>query len=328
MAQIFGMPVSFFKNMTAEQIMEFVNAGVAVALPYNNQFVPFRIQESIDKTPHYFIGGTADRQSHEVCDRVAHFDVTKYPPMPASPLSGPEYLISTTRATTRYSRRVWFMGPECPLFIYFAPMDWAETKVVDHITGGGKDGSTWKAIAKARGRSYAPTDPNAQWRAFTAARAYHAGSDPVAIEDAGVRAGEIVGWRVWELRGEKAGPYLQSTHQTHRWRPGEPMVGDVSGAYGVHAWAHPLDALAYMLGIAEAVDLIAPPLGYVLGTVDLYGAVIEHEVGYRARFAMVNNLVSVHPPARPVDYRSVGMTQDEALAIMLDELRRRHGCGT
>jgi hypothetical protein len=55
---------------------------------------------------------------------------------------------------------------------------------------------------------------------------------PSPIPHAGIRAGEIVAWRLWRVFGMN----LVSLVRRNRWEPGKPMQGDVQVA-GVFARA-------------------------------------------------------------------------------------------
>ncbi len=91
------------------------------------------------------------------------------------------------------------------------------------------------------------------------------------IPAAGVRLGEIIGWRVWDLPGD----FITSCIVAKVWAPGKIVKGDVRKA-GVHSWKTFEDAVAYATGSYGV---------HVVGRVALWGEVVEHERGYRAEFA-------------------------------------------
>jgi hypothetical protein len=105
------------------------------------------------------------------------------------------------------------------------------------------------------------------------------------IEDAGIRAGEIVGHRMWLVIEE----HLHSIYRCdYRWFPGQPASGDPEERpFGVYACKE-LDPKDFTYprtsGLGSRIK------GVVIGTVDLWGIVIEHERGYRAQFAAVRSL--------------------------------------
>jgi hypothetical protein len=107
---------------------------------------------------------------------------------------------------------------------------------------------------------------------------------PPAIESAGIRAGEIIGFRAWRLRGD----LLQSMFiENYPWRPGAvehaPVLADTWGA-GLHAFK--------TLKMAKQQYCYAYPGEPIFyGEVALWGDVIEHETGYRAEYASIVSLI-------------------------------------
>jgi len=97
-----------------------------------------------------------------------------------------------------------------------------------------------------------------------------------AIPSSGIEAGEITGWRCWRWFDW----CLHSMMVDGVWMPGEPMTGDVECA-GVHAWKTKNDAVCYATATHSAYGVI------VVGSVKLWGIVVEHEAGYRAEFAKI-----------------------------------------
>ena len=129
------------------------------------------------------------------------------------------------------------------------------------------------------------------------------------IEDAGIRAGEITAWRAWRVReGRLYSVYMESCE----WRPGKPMmaIGAIGEYCGVHAFKDRGRAENYLmmhtLNQIEAAIMRHYIDGFALGTVDLWGEVIEHQDGYRAEFAQVASL-------------------DQTVGFDLDALRARYG---
>ena len=105
--------------------------------------------------------------------------------------------------------------------------------------------------------------------------------------EAGIRAGEVVGYRIWRVIGN----YLFSIFMHDcEWMPGRPMTGDVDEA-GVFAFKEPgiqFDAYLY-----ENLIPIGPS-SYVSGTVEMWGRIVEHEHGYRAEYAKIRSLKMAH----------------------------------
>lgn len=101
---------------------------------------------------------------------------------------------------------------------------------------------------------------------------------PLPVE---VKAGEITAWRAWAVNPNGA---LISTALGTEWTPGKPMEGVVKshGSEGVHAWKSRYDAERYIQD-HSSTEL-------VLGEVELWGKVIEHDTGYRAEFAAIKGI--------------------------------------
>lgn len=129
------------------------------------------------------------------------------------------------------------------------------------------------------------------------------------LETAPMSVGEFVGWRVWRVRPQDR--LLQSYSQDRIWLPGEPMQGEPRdhGPEGVWAFKDADRAAQKVCGIYDSVG----PAG-ALGSVWLWGNVVEHADGYRAEFATV----------RSID----GVTSDPGDDALMDALRQRYGVGS
>lgn len=105
------------------------------------------------------------------------------------------------------------------------------------------------------------------------------------IEDAGVTAGEIIGYRAWMLdsKGFLRGMFMSD----YVWLPGKvehaPVVDRTWGA-GLHAFKTLADAKAQYGMYAT------PTASVAFGRVALWGEVIEHESGYRAEYAAIEEI--------------------------------------
>src|ERR1043166_994783 len=96
-----------------------------------------------------------------------------------------------------------------------------------------------------------------------------------ALGEPRIRAGEIIGWRVWKLRNG----LLHSVIVPYTWYPGvfERSSSKQGGYYnynpGYHAFRH-----------REQAEREAPMLAYsslaAIGSVALWGEVIEHQYGW------------------------------------------------
>jgi hypothetical protein len=135
-----------------------------------------------------------------------------------------------------------------------------------------------------------------------------------SIEDAGISAGEIIAYRAWRVNN-KAG-LLQSITVDTIWAPGEPMEGAPDDSpFGVFAFKSGSQVLTEYLGHTWTTAPIA------VGTVALWGTVIEHELGYRAQFGKVNSLDGVYSqkPLRKKWFRKA------KTSAMLNNLRQMYG---
>lgn len=104
--------------------------------------------------------------------------------------------------------------------------------------------------------------------------------------DTASRDKPFVGWRAWKLDVDDDGPVLVSTYKGTRW------TGPVLHAHEPPPFNKPEDGVAYGPGIyamKEWSDLTYP----FIGTVELWGRVVEHEKGYRAEHALVTGLYAM-----------------------------------
>lgn len=123
----------------------------------------------------------------------------------------------------------------------------------------------------------------------------------------------IGGWRVWVVRATRNGLRLGSVLREDVWLPGEPLrarrgehvaprLRCTCGIYAAHARAK---ALPYLLGRDER-DVVHR----VLGTVSLWGRVVEAEDGWCAQLAYPRRL-------RVPPLRRLRVALDELLDAML-----------
>lgn len=139
------------------------------------------------------------------------------------------------------------------------------------------------------------------------AQAMAAGQPP--IPHGGIKLGEIVAYRCWRIA---PGGYLRSCSADVIWAPNESMVGDIGKdghGLGVHAWRTKSLMLRYGLN--------NPGGPIVVGSVRLWGEIVEHERGYRAQFASIASLDDLIAPQG-----SIGPTA-ELLAL----IRAKYGLG-
>lgn len=129
-------------------------------------------------------------------------------------------------------------------------------------------------------------------------------SDDYPSTSEGIRAGEVIGWRAWKLPTFTDDPILASVTAWKVWQPDEPMQGDVK-YWGVHAFKDRETALAEFGRLP----------GCVIGSVEMWGEIVEHEHGWRAEFARVKSLDVF------VDKRVLAKWTDEEI----EEIARKMG---
>lgn len=123
------------------------------------------------------------------------------------------------------------------------------------------------------------TGPNFTFSQFAAVAAATGAAFESPIQDAGIRAGEIVGYRCWQIGAEG----LLHSMNGRCWHPGLLMEGDVSKRdEGVHAFKDRLAVGNYGYDRGSGCT--------VSGTVYLWGEVIEHERGWRASKAAIASI--------------------------------------
>ncbi len=107
------------------------------------------------------------------------------------------------------------------------------------------------------------------------------------LAKAGTTFGEFIGWRMWGIRDG----YLQSYSAQYVWTPGIAAEGkpDDYGGGGLWAFKDPGKALHKLLENGTPA---------AMGSVWLYGDVIEHSDGYRGQYAMVRSIDRIHLPRK------------------------------
>ena len=129
-----------------------------------------------------------------------------------------------------------------------------------------------------------------------------------ALGEPRIRAGEIIGWRYWRLRKG----LLESVFVPYTWRPGvfERASSNYPGPYnfGYHAFRNIERAQreAFLFNYCRAS---------VIGSVAMWGEVIEHQYGWRSEYAAVRSIIKITGGIRFLTGHS-----------SLQELRKRYGC--
>lgn len=132
-----------------------------------------------------------------------------------------------------------------------------------------------------------------------------------AIPSAGIRAGEIIGHRLWWVVQQDGTDWLRSLAHPLLWVPGEPVRGNpqeivaraisrVAGSNfaivreiwgGVYSYPTSGELSREIAYWSRWGSDIGSAL--VCGTVKLWGEVVEHREGYRAEYAKVHSLRAV-----------------------------------
>lgn len=144
---------------------------------------------------------------------------------------------------------------------------------------------------------------------------------PPTVPYAGVRTGEIIGWRYWQVYADPVSDeqVLGSVAHYELWAPGEVKHGDInksvnSGSVfppsifgGVYSFNNEVLMLAEVRGIIEEFEsylkfpssilfdsMLIHCLGIACGTIKCWGEIVEHEHGYRAEYAKINSIDGVY----------------------------------
>lgn len=127
------------------------------------------------------------------------------------------------------------------------------------------------------------------------------------IPHAGIRAGEIIGWRLWWVH--KEGRLRSLVRDEIFWEPGVPTTGDINQCVhismrgpdrfgGVYSFNTYRAAMVEFSKLLFDLQICCYPteglVGLILGTVKLWGEVVEHEGGYRASFAKPNEFLQTY----------------------------------
>jgi hypothetical protein len=127
-----------------------------------------------------------------------------------------------------------------------------------------------------------------------------------ALGESRIRAGEIIGWRFWKL----CNGLLYSVYIPYTWRPGvfersEDKKGGCRN-FGYHAFRDKEQAER------EASAHWSP---IVIGSVAMWGEVIEHQHGWRSEYAAVRSIIKI-----------TGDIRFWRKHWLLLELREKYGC--
>lgn len=144
---------------------------------------------------------------------------------------------------------------------------------------------------------------------------------PVPLPRADMQVVDLVGWRVWRITSLG---YLRSLTADSIWLPGEPMEAPLvvdshqqatkPAEYGVHVFKERKGAVLKLENYPTAHSGAA---SFAVGSVLLWGDVVEHERGYRAERAKILSIDDVTWKGKP--------PWDKETAEVLGFLRRRYG---
>jgi len=118
---------------------------------------------------------------------------------------------------------------------------------------------------------------------------------PLARE---IRAGEIIAYRAWIVRLINGQVLYEAMHTDALWLNGEMSACQLGGQSvsdyglaGVHAWKTLEQARAY-IGTPNLYTTV------VVGEVELWGEVVEHDLGYRAEFGKIRRILEIQRPLK------------------------------
>jgi hypothetical protein len=137
---------------------------------------------------------------------------------------------------------------------------------------------------------------------------------PPNIPYAGVRAGELIGYRMWCVLDD-----LQLCSIAHHfiWNPGATIEGNVDEVVetpmvwglpifgGVYSYSTPDHIIPEIIRSPKDFPILASFTGWnnflhvhaiAIGTIKCWGEVIEHEKGYRAQYAKLRSINKVIGP--------------------------------
>lgn len=140
------------------------------------------------------------------------------------------------------------------------------------------------------------------------AQAWTSLAEQKPLDHAGISVGEFIGWRIWGIQQG----ILTSYSAHYAWMPGHPARGEISdhGHGGLWAFKDPNRALH------KAVSDYGE---FVVGSVWMWGEIVEHKDGYRAEYAMIRSIDAA--PGERKKRRWWGRKEPR----LLDVLRDRYG---
>jgi hypothetical protein len=183
-----------------------------------------------------------------------------------------------------------------------------------YALGGLQNGRYRQSLAASQsGALNAAYTPNVgTYGSLAGANAYTTSAP--AVEDAGIRAGEITAYRVWNVG---KGGLLHSVYiEDHVWRPRQIVKADrVKASYGegVHAFKS-MDRAVVEYGLSSC--------DRVFGEIKIWGDVVEFEYGWKAEFAAITALSFIRSWGKDVSSKRVRWFSRKT---KIGELRKLYG---
>lgn len=199
--------------------------------------------------------------------------------------------------------------PNYPSLIKMQQANQAYQNAIQQSQAIGVQNGNWKTTQTSSGSAANAAHHAGQLSAAQMGAALWANTHPSKpLESAGIRVGEITGWRMWTLRGN----YLGSYSRDIVWAPEEAMKGNPKDYDDVGVWAFKDKHRAIRKMMDDAY--LGSGRNNVFGSIEMWGNIIEHEEGYRAEFARIKSIDDIH-----------GFSdEDKGKEKLLQSLRKRY----
>ncbi len=156
------------------------------------------------------------------------------------------------------------------------------------LTGGNPNGQYWyTASTPSGGSTYGTGSANVGAIGTVSTGGTNSHFSGQTIEDAGIRAGEIIAYRAWILR---PGLSLNSIAHEYRWTP----KGVEHESHVEPYWGRGIYAFKSLELVKQEYNTSIILNTLVYGEVALWGEVIEHDFGYRAEYAKIIRITEVN----------------------------------
>lgn len=176
-----------------------------------------------------------------------------------------------------------------------------------------KDEDDGDRSAPEASRSNTPSQPSP---AYQGTPVPSASLGPYAAGKTSIRAGEITAYRAWTVRNNKLYSLFFTKFEWHPNLPAHgdptrvliPLIPDADGMFlpnceGIHAFKTEEQCREYIKGwFVEYLE----PCYIVWGEVQLWGTVIEHELGYRAEWGKPLRITGGDGPINKINRKYCG----------------------